>query len=133
MPINNASVPIGGVYTPAGGVATSIVSLGSTIDSNKFYINGSEDLILRKTILATSKSPSPSSGAPNGYTQQRTAVVVHVPMLLDNGNYTTNTIRVEISYDPEADSDERAYLREWLSHMGSDADFDLLFYNGSVA
>jgi hypothetical protein len=133
MSLANASIPIGATYAPTGGSATSFVSLGQTSDSQKLFIDSGEDLILRRTALATSKSPVPNSSAPNGYTQQRTSIVFHVPLLLDNGKYTTNTVKIEVSYDPETDTSERAYLRELLAHLGSDADFDSLFDNGSVA
>lgn len=131
--LSNASVPIGATYAPSGGSATSLVSLGHTSDSNKLFIDDGSDLILRKTVLATSKSPVPNSGAPNGYTQQRTTIVFHVPMLLANGNYTTNTVRIEVAFDPEADASERGFLRELIAHCGADADFDSLFDDGSVA
>jgi len=133
MSLSNGSMPIGATYAPTGGSATSLVSLGSTDGTNKLYIDDGSDLILRKTCLATSKSPVPSSGAPNGYTQQRSSIVFHVPMLLANGNYTKNTVKIEVTFDPEADASERAYLRELIAHAGVDADFDGLFDDGSVA
>lgn len=133
MSLDNASIPIGASYSPAGGSATSMVSLGKTSDSNKLFIDDSSDLILRKTALATSKAPQPNAGAPNGYTQQRSTIVFHVPMLLANGKYTTNSVKIEVAFDPEADAAERAYLRELIAHCGVDADFDGLFDDGSVA
>jgi hypothetical protein len=133
MSLDNASIPIGASYSPSGGSATDIVSLGKTLESNKLFIDSGEDLILRRTMLATSKSPVPNASAPNGYTQQRTSIVFHVPLLLDNGKVTTNTVKAEVSYDPETDTSERAFLRELFAHIGSDADFDNLFDDGSVA
>lgn len=133
MSLNSASVPIGASYSPTGGSATSFVSMGSNPGANKLFIDDGADLILRKTVLATSKEPVPNASAPNGYTQQRTAIVFHVPMLLDNGKYTTNTVRIEVAFDPEADASERAYLRELIAHCGVDADFDNLFDDGSTA
>ncbi len=133
MTISAASIPVGATYAPTGGVATSFVSLGQTTDSHKLFLDDSSSFILRKTLSVTSKAPTPSSGAPNGYTQQRNSVVFLQPKLLANGNYTKNSIRVEVSYDPEASAAERAELREMLAHLGSDADFDNLFDQGSVA
>lgn len=133
MPLDNASAPIGATYTPAGGSATSFISLGKTSDSNKLYIDDGADLILRKTCLASSKPPVPNASSPNGYTQQRSTIVFHVPMLLANGAYTKNTVKIEVAFDPEADAAERSYLRELIAHCGVDADFDGLFDDGSVA
>lgn len=133
MTLASASVPVGATYAPTGGSATSFVSLGMTGESHKLFIDDGADLILRKTVLATSKSPSPNSGSPNGYTQQRSKIVFHVPMLLANGNYTTNSVSIEVAFDPEADAGERAFLRELIAHVGVDADFENLFDDGSVA
>jgi hypothetical protein len=88
---------------------------------------------MRKTALATSKAPVPNASAPNGYTQQRSTIVFHVPYLLDNGSVTKNSVKVEIAFDPETDAAGRAFLRELVAHCGDDADFDGLFDDGSVA
>lgn len=133
MSLSNASIPIGASYAPSGGSATAFASMGQTPGSNQLFIDDGADLILRKTCLASSKTPVPNAGAPNGYTQQRSSIVFHIPMLLDNGKYTTNTVRIEVAFDPEADSGERALLRELIAHVGVDADFDGLFDDGSVA
>jgi hypothetical protein len=133
MSLSSASIPIGATYAPSGGSATSLVSLGGTEGVNKLYIDNGNDILLRHTALATSRSPVPNSAAPNGYTQQRSGIVFHVPMLLDNGKITVNTVRIEVAFDPEADSTERAYLRELIAHVAVDADFDGLLDDGSVA
>jgi hypothetical protein len=133
MSLNGASLPIGATFAPTGGAATTISSLGTTADSNKLFVDDGSDLIVRKTILATSKAPVPSASAPNGYTQQRTTIVMHIPLLLDNAKYTTNTIRIEFAYDPETSAAELATMRDWLTNMAVDADFDSLFEDGSVA
>jgi len=133
MSLSSASVPIGATWAPTGGSATSLVSLGSNPGENKLFIDDGSGLILRKTILATSKPPVASASAPNGYTQQRTAVVLHFPLLLDNGSYTTNTLKVEIAFDPETTAAEIASMREWLSFLGDETDFDDLFNEGSTA
>lgn len=133
MTISAASIPVGASYAPTGGVATSFVSLGQTVDAHTLFLDDSSDFILRKTLKVTSKAPTPSNGAPNGYTQQRNSVVFLQPKLLANGNYTTNSLRIEVSYDPETTTAERAEMREMLSHLGVDADFDNLFDQGSVA
>jgi len=131
MSLSSASVPIGATYSPTGGSATSLVSMGTTLDQNKLYVDDASSLILRKTCLATVKAPTPLASAPNGYTQQRSKLVFHVPLLLDNGEYTVNTVEISMSYDPETDSSELAYLRELIAHVGVDADFNGLFL-GSI-
>jgi hypothetical protein len=53
--------------------------------------------------------------------------------LLDNGFYTTNSLKVEMAFDPETTAAEIASMREWLSFLGIEADFDSLFDDGSIA
>lgn len=133
MSLSNASIPIGATYAPTGGSATSLVSLGSTSEQNKLFIDDGAGLILRKTCLASSKAPVPNAGAPNGYTQQRSTIVFHLPKLLANGKYTTNTVRAEIAYDPETTEAEVDFMKEIFAHLGADADFDSLWNDGSTA
>lgn len=134
MSLNGASIPLGGTYSPTGGSATSLVSLGS-INSNghKLFLDEGLTALLRKSVVASAKEPTIQSSAPNGYTQRRVTFSLHSPLLLDNGEVTTNKVEVSISYDPETDASEVAGLREWLAHLGSDADFDSFFDDGSIA
>jgi len=131
MTIENGILPMGAVYAPTGGVARTMLSLGRTTDSNKLLLDEDLDLILRKTILVTSKAPTPNASSPNGYTQQRTSIVFHSPKLLANGNYTKNSFSFVLSYDPETTAAEIAELREYAAHIGVQSEFDELFENGS--
>jgi len=131
MPIENGILPLGAVYTPSGGSILDMISLGRTSDSHKILLDEGLDLILRKTLLVTSKAPVPNASSPNGYTQQRTSLVFHLPKLLANGNYTKNSLRIEFSYDPETTSSERAFAREMISHVGLQDEFNELFSSGS--
>lgn len=131
MSLSNASVPVGATYSPSGGSATSFVSMGSTLNTKKLYLDDSSELILRKTALVTVKEPTPLASAPNGYTQQRSTIVFHVPLALDNGEYTTNKVEISMSYDPETSASEVGFLRELIAHVGVDADFDGMF-SGSI-
>jgi hypothetical protein len=133
MPLSSGQVPIGATYAPSGGVSTYLVSLGSAPGKNELYVADSADLILRKTLFATSKQPVANAASPNGYTQQRNSLVFHMPILLANGNYTRNSMSVYWSYDPGTVAGDVAYLRGMLGHYASDADFDGIFTQGSIA
>lgn len=133
MPISNGSIPIGATYAPSGGTATSLVSLGGNLGSNQVFVDDDSPGALRKTALVTSKPFTPLASAPNGFTQRRSTVTFHVPLLLDNGKYTTNKVSIEMSYDMETDASEITLLRELIAHVGVDADFDDLFEQGSTA
>lgn len=133
MSLSSASVPLGATYSPSGGSATSFVSLGQSEGKNKLFFDEGLSLILRKTCLATSKPPVPNAGAPNGYTQQRTTIVLHSPKLLANGEYTTNSAKIEVSHDPETSAAEITALWEMIAHFAVDADFAEMRDDGSVA
>lgn len=134
MSLDNASIPIGATYAPTGGSATTMKTLETSAGSRKLYLDDGSDMILRKTCLATAKAPVPNSGAPNGYTQSRVTAVFHVPFLLDNGNYTTNSIKIEASFDPELTTAEvEAQLWDLVRHVCVDSDFDDFRAAGSVA
>lgn len=133
MPISSASVPIGATYSPSGGTATSFVSLGQNEGRNKVFLDDAATLLLRKTMVATSKQPVANAGAPNGFTQQRSTVVFHVPITLANGNTTVNSAKIEVAYDPETSDADRDLLWEMLGHISIDADFQELREDGSTA
>lgn len=84
-------------------------------------------------IVATVKEPKPSSGAPNGSTQARAAMTFKSPLVLDNGNVTVNTVRVEVAYDPETTSAEIDELLVIGAQLFADSDFTALFKNLSLA
>jgi len=134
MPLATANIPIGATYTPAGGTATAFSSLGYSSDGvHKLFIDDGVSLILRKNVIVTTRAPVVSVGAPNGYTQQRVNVYMKFPKLLANGNYTVNTLRVDMSYDSESSAADVALMREMLTHLGVDADFDGLYEDASPA
>lgn len=133
MTIANASIPMGATLAPTGGTARTLVSLGSNPGENKLFLEDGSSLILRMNILATSKLPSPNASKPNGYTQQRSTLNFQRPKLLANGNYTTNSARVEISYDPESTTAEIQELLDAVGLSTVDTDFDGLWFSGSTA
>jgi len=133
MSISNASIPMGATITPSGGTARTLVSLGSNPGENRLYLDDGSSLILRMNLLATSKLPSPNASKPNGYTQQRSALNVQRPKLLANGNYTTNSARAEISYDPESTTAEVQELLDALVLSLITAAIDGLWFSGSTA
>lgn len=131
--LDGASVPIGASYAPTGGVATTLSSLGSTLNKHTLFLDENLSIVMRRLMEVFSKPPVASAGAPGGYTQQRTTVLVKVPITLGNGNVTVNTVKVEVAFDPETDAAGRTLLREFVAHLGSDTDFDDLFAEGATA
>lgn len=132
MSLSNASVLSGATVAASGGSALPFASLGIRNESNTLYATGDADLRTRRQIVCSIKEPKVSAGAPNGYTQARRTMVFKSPLLLDNGNITVNTVRVEFSYDVETSNAEVVELKSIGAQMICDSDFGDLIEDGSL-
>lgn len=119
--INGASFAIGASFAPTGGTATD-VKTKTNVEKHIAYLDDGSALIDQKVLEFSSKDPVVNASAPNGYTQARSTVVVKVPLSLDNGNRTINTVKMEIACDIETTDAEKATLREYALHCLSDSD-----------
>jgi len=133
MSLTTGTIPIGATWPSTGGSAVDLLSKGSTLDTNNLYLDDGSTILMQTAVSVSNKSPVVSANAPNGYTQQRSKVFFKVPLLLDNGEITVNTVSIEIACDPETDSSERDALRAMLSIVGNRPNFDALFGEGSTA
>jgi hypothetical protein len=132
MTIRNASLEIGSTWGPTGGNSVALSSLGQDLSTNKCYLSDGASSVLRKTVDFTTSQPKPLASAPNGTTQQRSTAVVRHPLLLDNGLYTTNTVRIEVSFDPEASDAEITRLLTDATSLLNDAELAAFWLKGSV-
>lgn len=124
MAINGAT-PIVGATTyvaPTGGSADTLSAFGSNGGVTAIF-DGDTELLTQKKATFTAKDPQVQVSAPNGYTQAKRQAYIRVPLTLDNGNITTNSIRVEVSVDPETTAAEIAELRLLASQILGDSDF----------
>lgn len=98
-------------FTPTGG--SSINWDISSSNGNTVVVSPELDTDFRtkRSITFTKTAPKVEPSAPNGYTQVRTKEVIKIPLLLDNGKYTVNTVKVEVAYDVETSDAERLELR----------------------
>lgn len=106
MTIQALSVAVGATLAPTGGTATGVISKGQSLDSHVTVLNDSSAFIDQTLIAFSIKDPKVSSSAPNGYTQARSSVKISVPLDLDNGNRTVNTLSISLSVDPETTAAE---------------------------
>lgn len=127
MPISNASILSGVTMTPSGGTAVPFGSLGIRNGTNTLYATGDADLRTRRTIVCSAKEAKVAPGAPNGYTQARATAVFKTPLVLDNGNITVNTVRIEVAYDIESSAAEVTELKLMAAQILTDSDFAALF------
>lgn len=135
MALNGGSVNIGATFTPSGGTSRTLVSLGPAINGQlKLFLDDSPaTLNVRKNIFCSVSEPKVSTTSPDGYTQMRSTVEVHVPFATASGAITTNKVTVTVSQSVESDAAMKTLLRELITHIGSDSDFAGLFTTGSLA
>lgn len=132
MSILNASVLVDGTVATTGGTATSMISKDTDGGHNVILDEGVEFNAQTK-LSFSSKDPKVSASAPNGYTQHRTTVKILEPLLLDNGNYTMNSVTVTFGVDHETTDAEILSLRVLAAQIIHDPDFDNFWNVGSVA
>lgn len=132
MSLNNASILADATESFTGGTALAFSSLGPREHGNVLYALDDSDIRTRRELAINVVLAKPRSTAPNGYTQSRSSVTGKVPLSLDNGNVTVNTIKIEVSCDVETTDAEKLALRQLGMQMLSDSDFTELWDNQSV-
>ncbi len=110
MTIQALAVNVGGTNSVTGGTSTSVLSKGSTLSKRSVILDDSSEYIDQTRIEFSAQDPRVSTGAPNGYTQARSSFVMEVPLLLDNGKRTINTLTCKIAVDPETTDAEIAEM-----------------------
>jgi hypothetical protein len=132
MSLKDSSVLVDGSVATTGGTGTPLKSLGNTLEQHELYLDESKPLIEQTTITASVKRPKVSVSAPNGYTQGRNTVYIKVPLKLDNGSITVNTIRLEIAADFETSAAERLGMRVLAAQMLTSSQFVDFWDDASV-
>jgi hypothetical protein len=130
MSILNASVLVDGTVATTGGTATSMIMMG---DGENVILDEGLEFNAQTKIAFHSKDPKVSSTAPNGYTQHRTTIKILKPLLLDNGNYTMNSVTITFGVDHETTDAEITSLRVLAAQLLHDSDFDDFWNVGSRA
>jgi len=116
MSITATSLIEGGTVAHTGGVAQAFSKLQDSSNEHEVFFD-STTLLNRKTAKFSTKRPKVSAGAPGGYTQARSTVLIKQPFTLANGNTTYVTVSITLSVDPELSQTEIDNLR----YYGSDA------------
>lgn len=133
MTISNLSVNIDGTVATTGGTATPVISKGTLLDQHNVILDDSSEFIAQTSMSFANKDPKVSLSAPNGYTQARRSVKILEPLLLDNGNYTTNSATIILSVDPETTDAEKLSLRVLAAQAIHDSDLDDFWNKGSMS
>lgn len=133
MSIDTSVILVGGVSSSTGGTSTSFIVKDSGNGAKKVLLDDGSEFIDSTQITFSTKEPVPNSGSPNGYTQQRSTIKAVVPLTLDNGGRTTNTVTVNLSYDPETSDTEKEALIELGAQLLIQAALDAFWKKQSVA
>lgn len=123
MSIDSASILVGGTTSTTGGSATTFIVKGDTLNEKRVILDNSAAFADETKVQFSIKDPVVNSGAPNGYTQARSTAKILVPLALDNGLYTVNTVTISVSFDPETTSAEKDNLIDLAVQLLNDSDY----------
>jgi hypothetical protein len=133
MSLTSASINYDGTVATTGGTATGFISKGQGINNHALILDNSAEFINQQTVTFTTKDPKVNSGSPNGYTQARSAVTLKVPLALDNGDYTVNTLKIELAVDHESTDAEIESMLVTAAQLLHDSDFSDFWKKQSVS
>jgi hypothetical protein len=98
--------------TPSAEPAANLASLGSELGRHETFLSypGGE-ITDRVEMTFTAKMPKPAPGAPSGYSQRRTGVLIKIPRDVDGaGTISFDTAKVEFSTDINTSAEDRLEL-----------------------
>lgn len=133
MALSSKSLNTGPTLSSTGGTAVAFTSFGSALSGLILGVAADTDQRIRRFIEVNVSRSRVQSGAPNGYTQSRTEIVLKKPKLLANSKYTTNTLRISLSVDPETTDTERNEMLDMGAQMFIDTDFRSALKNQVVS
>jgi hypothetical protein len=124
MSLNSLTLTTGATaiaFTPTGGTSIDLDIASSNGNVVTVVPELDSDFRTKRSITFNKTSPRIEPSAPNGYTQVRTKATVKVPILLTNGKYTVNQIKVEVAYDVETSDAQRLELRSLGAQLFTNA------------
>jgi hypothetical protein len=134
MSIETAAILVGGTTSSTGGTSTDFIVKGPANNGDmRVFLDDGSEFIDSIQVAFSVKDPIVNSGAPNGYTQQRSAIKGLVPLSLDNGNRTVNSVKIELAYDPETTDTEKDALIELGCQLFRQAALDAFWKKQSLA
>lgn len=123
MPLSSLVSNSGATVSSSGGTSDPLLVTGSDLTSLNLLYSDDANATSRKVVFSV-KEASISASAPGGFTQRRRNIYYTQPLVLDNGNTTINSIKVEFSADPETTDAELLLMWEDLKQITVDADVE---------
>lgn len=133
MAIANSSVLVDGTVAFSAGTATTVKELGRDLGQLNTYLDDGAAFSARTEVQFSTKDPKISATAPGGYTQARTTARLLKPKTLANGARTVNSVRLELSVDPETTAAEIESLLVLAAQILKDSDYADFWKKQSVA
>lgn len=116
MPLSSLVSKSGATVSTTGGTADPLLKTGSDLKTFNLIYSDDANSVARKVQFSV-KDAVISASAPGGYTQRRRTVYYSQPKVLANGNSTINSIKLEISADPETTDAELLLMHEDLKQI----------------
>lgn len=125
MAISGAGIKSGSTtyVVPSDGTAITFGIHGTELNTVLASPTVDTNYLTKRIYEFSSVEAKPSASAPNGYTQQRAKATLKFPFILDNGNRTINTVRIEFSCDIELTVAEKYEILLQASQVLGDTDF----------
>jgi hypothetical protein len=135
MPINAATPKVGSTtyVEPSDGTADVLSRLGATLAEARATFDADTEYLTQKSIDFSVTEPRVNPSLPNGYTQQKRIAKLKIPLELDNGNRTVNTVTITMSCDIETSAAERTELMMLGSQLLGDSDFTDFWQSGDLS
>lgn len=131
MSLANSSVLKDGTVSATGGTAKTLTSLGADLNQHDLFLDGT-DIRTRTELVATTSKPKVKTSAPNGYTQQRSQMYLKVPLELDNGDRTVNTVQITFACDIETTDAEKDTILSYAAQLLSDSDYSSFWKDQAI-
>lgn len=133
MAIQNASIPVGATYAPTGGTSRTLKFLRNVTNGIQAFLDDSPaSSVLRKILYATVRPAVPEKSSIDGYTHEKKKLEFQIPFTNGAGNVVVDKVIIEVWTNVAADATQKTFLRGLIANVGSNANFDDFFVNGSV-
>lgn len=134
MAISGAGIKSGSTtyVAPSDGSAITLATEGGAVGLTIASPESDTEYLTKRLYEFSFRDAKVSPSAPNGYTQQRATVLVKAPFILDNGNRTVNTVKIEFNCDIELTVEEKYELLLQASQLLGDTDFTAFWTAGKL-
>lgn len=129
MAIQTAAVIDAPTPSFSGGTSYNLATKSQSVNALSTVVTDGSEFVSQTKIDFSIRDPRVLANAPNGYTQARSLVSIKIPLLLDNGKTTINTLRMELAVDHEMTNTEILKLLNYGSQILVVSDYANFWYS----